>query len=836
MKTLQLFDFQQSGIQALREGIAAGHRSQMLYGPTGMGKCLRKGTLVVMASGSTKAVEDVVVGDLLLGPDGGARKVLALGRGSEQMYEVTPKKGDPYYVNASHILSLRKTPGSDGLILADGTRVPADADVVNVRVDVFAESNKTARHCLKGWRSGAVEFHGDRVPLLIDPYILGAWLGDGRSNGPAICKPLCHMVKAWQEYGASLGLKTSKYQYGDGCPEWALVGPHNPVRDALHDLGLIGNKHIPLPYKCSSVGDRLRLIAGLLDSDGHAQFGGYDWISKSEKMARDFAFVCRSVGLAAYVSRETKSIASTGFSGEYFRVSVSGDCERIPCLDKPVAARTQKKRHLVVGIEVRPIGVEDYYGFTIDGDSLFLLGDFTVTHNTEVAMALLQAAERRGSRAAMVLDRRILVDQTSRRLDAYGIDHGVLMAGHWRYRPHNRIQICSAQTLEKRESFPGLDLMIVDEAHTVRQATADMIKARGDIKVIGLSASPFTDGLGELYSNVVSCATTEELVGMGRLVPLRVFLAKQIDMSGAKKVAGEWSQDEASERGIKIIGDVVSEWAKKTQEIFGGPRKTIVFCAGVEHGAALARQFAEAGYNFVSISYKDDDDFKAEAIKEFSKPDSSIHGLIATDILTKGFDVPDVMIGVSARPFSKSFASHVQQMGRVMRCCEGKQFGLWLDHSGNYLRFREDWEELYCDGVSELADGKEKSKPEPTEKEKQDALCPACGHIFPPRSDTCAHCGHQRVRSNSVIAVAGEMEEIDTVASKADRETKQIWYSGLRWICKERGYKEGWAANKYKEKFGVWPRKLAEAEVPPPPELIRWVKSRNIAWAKSPRR
>jgi DNA repair protein RadD len=455
---------------------------------------------------------------------------------------------------------------------------------------------------------------------------------------------------------------------------------------------------------------------------------------------------------------------------------------------------------------------------------------------TELAMALLQAAERRGSRAAMVLDRRILVGQTSRRLDAYGIDHGVLMAGHWRYRPHNRIQICSAQTLEKRESFPGLDLMIVDEAHTVRQATADMIKARGDIKVIGLSASPFTDGLGELYSNVVSCATTEELVGMGRLVPLRVFLAKQIDMSGAKKVAGEWSQDEASERGIKIIGDVVSEWAKKTQEIFGGPRKTIVFCAGVEHGAALARQFAEAGYNFVSISYKDDDDFKAEAIKEFSKPDSSIHGLIATDILTKGFDVPDVMIGVSARPFSKSFASHVQQMGRVMRCCEGKQFGLWLDHSGNYLRFREDWEELYCEGVSELADGKEKSKPEPTEKEKQEALCPACGHIFPPRSDTCAHCGYQRVRSNSVIAVAGEMEEIDTVASKADRETKQVWYSGLRWICKERGYKEGWAANKYKEKFGVWPRKLAEAEVPPPPELIRWVKSRNIAWAKSPRR
>lgn len=455
---------------------------------------------------------------------------------------------------------------------------------------------------------------------------------------------------------------------------------------------------------------------------------------------------------------------------------------------------------------------------------------------TEVAMALMQFAEKRGSRAAMVMDRRILVDQTSKRLDAYGIDHGVLMAGHWRYRPHQRIQVCSAQTLEKRESFPGLDLLIVDEAHTVRAATAELIKSRTDIKVVGLSASPFTDGLGEIYSNVVSCATTEDLVSIGRLVPLRVFLAKQIDMTGAAKAGGEWTSEAATERGIKIIGDVVGEWVKKTHEVFGGPRKTIVFSAGVAHGAALAEQFAQAGYNFVSISYKDDDDFKADAIKEFAKPDSSIHGLIATDILTKGFDVPDVMIGVSARPFSKSFSSHVQQMGRVMRCCEGKQFGLWLDHSGNYLRFREDWEALYCDGVDELKDGQEKSKAEPTEKEKKEALCPACGHIFPPRSDTCAHCGHVRVRSNQVVAVAGEMEEIDTVASKADRETKQIWYSGLKWICNKRGYNPGWAANKYKAKFGVWPSRLEEVAHPPTNDIVRWVKSQNIRWAKSPMR
>ena len=184
--------------------------------------------------------------------------------------------------------------------------------------------------------------------------------------------------------------------------------------------------------------------------------------------------------------------------------------------------------------------------------------------------------------------------------------------------------------------------------------------------------------------------------------PLKVYIAKEIDMTGAKKVAGEWSTDAVTERGMKLTGDIVQEWIKKTHEIFGRPRKTIVFCAGVAHGADLVKQFAEHGYNFVSISYKDDDEFKKAAIEDFSKPDTQIHGLIATDILTRGFDVPDVMIGVSARPFSKSLSSHVQQLGRVMRSHPDKEFGLWLDHSGNYLRFNDDWEELYADGVKTL--------------------------------------------------------------------------------------------------------------------------------------
>lgn len=449
---------------------------------------------------------------------------------------------------------------------------------------------------------------------------------------------------------------------------------------------------------------------------------------------------------------------------------------------------------------------------------------------TEMAIALMAATASKGNRAAMIMDRILLCEQTSERLEKYRIDHGVLQSGHWRYRPAEKIQVCSAQTLEKRGSFPDCSIVLVDEAHTQRKDTK-AFAMNSKATVIGLSASPFTAGLSDTYTSVVSMASTKRLVDEGLLTPLRVFIAHEIDMTGAKKVAGEWSQKEATERGILITGDVVSEWVKKTHEVFGGPRKTIVFAAGVAHGVDLSNKFMQAGYNFVSLSYRDDDEVKRQIIKEFEKPDSSIHGLIATDILTKGFDVSDVMIGVSARPFSKSFSSHVQQMGRVMRAHPGKEFALWLDHSGNYLRFRDQWDELYVNGVDNLPDGgSEKAKKEPTEFEKEKAKCPKCGSLWPGKTDICLHCGHVRQRRNDVMETPGELSELSGAkVEKYDSQTKERWFHELLGYGKQHGFKDGWAFHKYIEKFGVQPawKKLTAT---PTLEVLNWIKSRNIAY------
>jgi DNA repair protein RadD len=449
---------------------------------------------------------------------------------------------------------------------------------------------------------------------------------------------------------------------------------------------------------------------------------------------------------------------------------------------------------------------------------------------TEVAIYLMKATAEKYNRAAIMMDRLVLVNQTSERLLKYGLRHGVFQADHPFFQPSERLQVCSAQTMEARANFPQTDLLIVDECHVSRRKTINYIEANPEMRVIGLTATPFTKGLGDVYENVVTGATTGSLVEKKWLAPLKVFIAKEIDMTGAKKLAGEWSAAEAESRGMQITGDIVIEWEKKTHEIFGRPRKTIVFCAGVDHGAQLVEEFAQKGYNFVSISYKDSDELKEEAIKDFARPDTEIHGLIATDILTRGFDVPDVMIGVSARPFSKSLSSHVQQMGRVMRPYEGKEFAVWLDHSGNYLRFQDDWDEVYEIGVHKLDDKVEKAKKEPTEKEKKESKCPKCGYLWK-NADSCPSCGHVRER-RTLQHVAGELTELVNSQTRAQRDDRQQFYSELLWYASTKNYNPNWAGHKYREKFGVWPRGMYEVQKVPSTPTLKWIKAKQIAWVK----
>lgn len=167
-----------------------------------------------------------------------------------------------------------------------------------------------------------------------------------------------------------------------------------------------------------------------------------------------------------------------------------------------------------------------------------------------------------------------------------------------------------------------------------------------------------------------------------------------------------------------------------------------------------------------------------------------------------------------------------------MRPCEGKEFAVWLDHSGNYLRFREDWDDIYENGVTELKADGEKAKKEPTTKEKEASKCPSCGLLWPPRTDTCPSCGHVRKKRADIEEVNGRMVEL-TATAKAIKDDKQSFYSELLFIAAQKNYNPHWADHKYKDKFGVWPRGLHSVAAPPSVNTLNWIKHKNIAWVKA---
>lgn len=353
-----------------------------ILGPSGVGKCLARGTPVLMFDGSTKRVETVVVGDRLMGPDSKPRLVLGLGQGFDQMYKIVPVKGDPFTVNAGHILPLK---------LCRSKRSKARHE--ELTVTEYIGKSRTFKNRAKMYRSGLIDF--PEKPVFVEPYFFGLWLGDGDQDNPTITNIDDEIVGEIHNYALAAGAEVSRYQYGQRCPRYRVVNRKGSGRSSgeiigsLRSTGATDNKHIPLVYKANSREVRMQLLAGLLDSDGSLIHKCFDYSSKIRTLAEDVCYVARSLGFAAYMSPAIKK-CQTGGGGIYYRVCISGDTDTLPVRvrRKKSGTRKQIKNVLHTGFTVQDAGKGEYFGFQLDGDGLFLLSDFTVTHNTQLSRIL----------------------------------------------------------------------------------------------------------------------------------------------------------------------------------------------------------------------------------------------------------------------------------------------------------------------------------------------------------------------------------------------------------------------------------------------------------------
>lgn len=461
----------------------------------------------------------------------------------------------------------------------------------------------------------------------------------------------------------------------------------------------------------------------------------------------------------------------------------------------------------------------------------------TGSGKTFLGLRLAHEATLKGKRAVFVCDRKTLIDQTSRTADRYGMrDHGVIQADHWRRRMGCQFQIASSQTLAVRQ-WPQADLIIIDECHTQHKAWKEHILKTNAV-VVGLSATPFSAGLGKYFSRVVNAATMHELTQAGVLVPMRVLSCMRPDMTGARiNTKGEWDERDITARGIGIIGDVVAEWLRH-----GERRKTICFAGSIAHAEEIARRFNQVNIHASVFSSKTKDKERQELLTEYNKPNSSLQILVSVEALAKGFDVPDVGCVIDCRPLRKSLSTAIQMWGRGLRSSPdtGKKDCILLDHSGNILRFRQDFEDVYFNGLSELDAGEKLDKDvrkEP-DQDKTPKGCPVCG--YRPYFKRCMACGHETHKVSTVEHEAGVMREVVMLGGKKMGDDRaHVWAQCASYAkaFSAPDKQQLRASFIYKDITGQMPPRDWLVASTPNVEITRPVlnkiRQKNIAWKKS---
>ena len=461
--------------------------------------CHAKGTKILMFDGALKNVEDVVVGDKIMGPDSNVRNVLRLHTGNEEMFEIIPIKGESFVVNGNHILSLQRT-NVNSYLKKDGTRASqrnGSNPILNISVYDYLKLSKHNKHLYKLYRASEIKF-GKQKNLRIPPYILGLWLGDGASSRCSLTTMDKEIKEEWCNYLNYLGLiitvdhkennKASAYNgtvgnyvpTGRVCKNTKII-KQNAFHILLDEYNLMNNKHVPFQYLTSSIEDRLQLLAGLIDTDGYYVHGYVEIIQKNKVLADNILYLARSLGFGA-TKRDKKSQDQYGAEGIYVRIIITGDIDKIPTRlgRKQAETRKQIKNVLRTGFSVKSTDKGEYFGFEVDADKLYLMGDFTVTHNSGKSAILLKLCRETGFRTAIVAPSKSIFNELLEKFE-YHFGKGMVGTfGAGKKKLDKKFTICIGDSLvnivrdtEEWNFFSNLDMLLADESHTFGAETLE---------------------------------------------------------------------------------------------------------------------------------------------------------------------------------------------------------------------------------------------------------------------------------------------------------------------------------------------------------------------------
>ena len=498
---------------------------------------------------------------------------------------------------------------------------------------------------------------------------------------------------------------------------------------------------------------------------------------------------------------------------------------------------TQLRSYQQAGIEKLRISI-------MQGSRRPLLVAPTGSGKTVLASAIVKNAAAKRKYVLVLAPRRELIYQFSRSLDKFGISHGVIMAGE-PMSQMEQVQVASFDTLHSRGvrnekiMMPKADLVLVDEAHlSIADTRKDIISTYPDAIVVGLTATPARGdgrGLGEIYNDLIVTTTVRELTDAGYLSPVRYFGGSKPDLEGLKRNRdGDYQEKGLAKRADKpeLIGDVVHNWFRIASD-----RRTVVFAVSRAHSRHLCEEFQLRGVKAEHLDGETPLDERKAILERISTGETQV--LCNVFVATFGLDIPSLDCAVLARP-TRNITLYLQTAGRVLRTCEGKKDAIIIDHAGAVEEhgFVDDFIPWSLDETQSVKERKEKHQQE--RKEPKEITCGDCGFTFK-GTRICPHCGHEMIPPGKPVPThEADLNEIVREGNRANRKTswedKIEFISQLRGYAKRKGYKPGWVAWQYKEKFTVWPNdsRVKHAPAKPPEELVmNWIKHQAIRKAKS---
>lgn len=462
---------------------------------------------------------------------------------------------------------------------------------------------------------------------------------------------------------------------------------------------------------------------------------------------------------------------------------------------------------------------------------------------TAFASYLCEAFSSAGKKTVFAAPYITLVNQTYDRFEQYGHrDLSVIWRRDARYRKNCRVQIASSDTLIRRDFPEDAEILIVDECDLKRKKLLEIIENKPGLKTIGLTATPFAPWMGGIYQNFIKPVTARELATLGYLTPFDIYSPQPPKIEkGLKLKMNEFGELDIPEDyaakvmgDAKIVGDVLDNWIRNGQN-----EPTIAFAPNVSTANAYCLEFLKAGIPSEVITAETDIQERGPMFYRYETGRTKV--LWNVGVLGAGFD-SDVRNLIWCK-MTKSERVWVQGTMRASRPANGKTSARLFDHAGTFWGLGDPFDIEYYelhDGTKETTERRAKKK-EKTEKEAKQRICKACGHVKAPGEFACSKCGFKPIAGEITVevdatrgieSVTGKKSEKMTPEQKASFYQQLIGYQ-MQKAREGKTISDGFIAHTYRDKTGVWPKGMPRTPLEPGPEVINFIKHKQIKFAKS---